>query len=75
MQHTISKPEPSELVKASPLLMAIWMHGHQPLIELERRAQGAQRLGAAFSSIPWHAQRAAKNPDYWNELYASQINW
>ena len=43
--------------------------------EVERRALGAERLKEAFSSIPWHAQKAAKNPEYWNNLYGSRVNW
>lgn len=74
MRDTILPQEPSELVKASPLLMGCLAHG-LPIQECERRAQGAQRLKEAFSSTPFYAQRAAKDPDYWNELYGSSINW
>ena len=42
--------------------------------ELGGRARGAERLREAFSSIPFYAARAAKNPDYWSSLYASQVN-
>ena len=63
------------MVKASPSLMAIWTSGHLPPEEVERRARGAIRLSEAFSSIPWHMQRAAKDPDYWNALYASRARW
>lgn len=42
--------------------------------ELERGARGAERSREAFSSIPFYAARAAKNPDYWSSLYASQVN-
>ena len=65
---------PSGLVKASPLLMGCLMLGMDGR-EMERRARGAQRLKEAFSSILWHTQRAAKDPDYWHGLYASRINW
>lgn len=54
-----SRPEPSELVKASPLLMECYSLGVIPIQELERRAQGAERLREAFSSIPFHARKAA----------------
>ena len=67
--------EPSDLVKASPLLTGLWASGHLAPQEIERRAQGAQRLKAAFSSMPWHAQKAARYPDYWNEFYASCATW
>lgn len=75
MRDTTSQPEPSELVKASPLLTALWQSGVLSKAELERRARGAERLKEAFSSTPFYAQRAAKNPDYWNDLYSSRVNW
>ena len=71
---TISRQKPSALVKASPYLMGCLKHGLSAQ-ECERRAQGSERLKEAFCSIPWHAQRAAKDPDYWNKLYASSVNW
>jgi hypothetical protein len=55
--------------------MSLWESGVWPPQEIERRALGAQRLRQAFSSIPWHAKRAAEDPDYWNQLYASRVNW
>ena len=55
--------------------MSLWEVGFLPPQEIERHALGAQRLRQAFSSIPWHAERAAKVPDYWNDLYASRANW
>ncbi len=75
MPDTTDKPEPSDLVKASPFLMGKWTFGFLAPEEIERRALGAQRLSKAFSSIPSHARRAKANPDYWNELYASRANW
>ena len=66
--------EPSDLVKASPLLTELLRQGMPPR-EVERRARGAIRLKEGFSSIPLHTQRAARNPDYWNEFYASRVNW
>ena len=66
-------PEPSALVKASPLLMACLQAG-MPLGEVERRALGAIRLSEEYSSTPWHTRRAAANPDYWNEFYTSCVN-
>jgi hypothetical protein len=32
-------------------------------------------LKEVYSSIPFHARRAANDPDYWNVLYASAVNW
>ena len=74
MLDTTSKAEPSELVKASPLLMSLWEGENAPREEVERRALGAQRLSTAFSSIAWHTRKSANQPDYWNVLYASQVN-
>ena len=71
---TISRQEPSALVKASPYLMQCLKYGLS-IQECERQARGAERLKEAFSSIPWHTQRAAKDPDYWNKLYDSSVNW
>lgn len=34
----------------------------------------AERLQQACSSIPWHANRAEKDPDYWLWLTAGQPN-
>ena len=42
--------------------------------ELEGRARGAERLREAFSSTPFYAAAAARDPDYWSSLYASQVN-
>lgn len=75
MQDMISQQEPSELVKANPLLMLQLQNGRINLAEAERRATGPERLKEAFSSIPWHAERAANNPNYWKELYSSCGNW
>ncbi|NDW45570.1 hypothetical protein [Ruegeria sp. PrR005] len=75
MSDTTSHLEPSELVKASPFLMSFLKARLYPLAELERRALGAQRLKEAYSCVPFYAQRAAKDPDYWNEFYASRPNW
>jgi hypothetical protein len=43
--------------------------------EVERRARGAERLREAFSSVPFYAQRAEKDPDYWHSLYVSRVTW
>ena len=75
MPEALTRAEPSELVRASRSLMSLWEVGFVPPQEIERRALGVQRLRWAFSSIPWHAERAAKGPDYWNDLYASRATW
>jgi len=65
--------EPSALLRANPYLMGCLTNGHLDLAECERRAQGEQRLKERFSSIPWHARRAEKDPEYWSRLYASSV--
>jgi len=75
MQYTPSNLEPSELVKANLLLMKQLQAGRLSLSEAERRASGPQRLKEAFSSIPYHAQKAVSDPNYWNVLYASRAAW
>jgi hypothetical protein len=40
--------------------------------ELERLRQGADRLKEQLSSHPLYAEKAARNPNFWNALYASQ---
>lgn len=75
MPDSTSRPEPSELVKASPFMMRLYENGVIPIQELERQARGAERLKEAYSSIPWYARQAAKDPDYWSKFYGSRINW
>lgn len=67
--------EPSETLRANAYLMRCWTGGHLPLAECERRAEGVVRLKEAYSSIPFYAQAAEKDPDYWNSFYASRVNW
>lgn len=74
MLNTISEQEASEMVKASPYLMDCLRHGVS-VQECERHGRGAIRLSAAYSSIPFYARQAAKDPDYWNKFYASRVNW
>jgi len=62
------------MVKASPYLMDCLRHGVS-VQECERHGRGAIRLSAAYSSIPFYARQAAKDPDYWNKFYASRVNW
>jgi hypothetical protein len=46
-----------------------------PLLELERRALGAERLREALCSTPFYAERAKKDPDYWHKHYMAGPNW
>lgn len=71
----LPRPEPSALVRASALLMAHWHNGVMPTNEIERRAEGAERLRRAFSAIPFYASGARSDPDYWNNLYSSRATW
>lgn len=64
----------SDIVKASPFLIGCLEYG-MPLAEVERRAQRAMVLKEAFSSSPFYAERAKKNPDYWHEFYTGRVNW
>ena len=65
--------EPSDLVKASPYLMALLSYGMDSR-EVERRARGAERLKETHSHIPWYARKAARDPDYWDQFYDSRVN-
>lgn len=71
----VPRPEPSALVKASPFLMKLWENGVLSPEELERRARDIETLKERFSATPFHAERATQDPDYWNKLYESRINW
>ena len=51
----------------SPFLMKCLEYG-LPLKEVEGQARGAERLKEAFSSTPFYAERAKKDPDYWHKL-------
>lgn len=75
MLDKISVQEPSETLKANSHLMKCWQGGHLSLAECERLAQVAIRAKGLYSSIPSHAQRAERDPDYWNTLYTSRVNW
>jgi len=55
--------------------MQTYEGGHLSLAECERRARGVERLKEVYSSIPFYAQRAAKDPEYWTKFYDSRVNW
>ncbi|WP_409761459.1 hypothetical protein [Aestuariivirga sp.] len=71
--RSVSRPVPSTTIQASPGLMKLWQDGVISAQELERRAAEVERLRQRFSEMPWHAQRAAGDPDYWSKLYDSQV--
>ncbi len=68
-----SRPEPSELVRASPSLMESWRGSVTSSEEIERRAHRAKALGEAMSAIELHSRRAERDPDYWVHLYHSRV--
>lgn len=72
---TSSTQRPSDTLKAHPSLMRTFEGGQLSLEECERRALGCERLRELYSSIPYYAQRAARDPDYWSRLYDSRVNW
>lgn len=72
---TTSRAEPSATLRANPFLMGMYARGLLPLHEIERQAEGTERLREELSSLPFHARKAAKDPDYWNTLYGSAINY
>ena len=75
MLDTTSKAKPSETLRAHPSLMRTFELGHLSLAECERRARGAERLKERFSCVPFYAQKAMNDPDYWSKFYDSRINW
>lgn len=56
-------------------MMKLFESGALDLAGCERRAEGVERLKEAFSSIPFYARGAEKDPEYWNLLYDSSVNW
>lgn len=66
--------EPSDLVKASPLLKELLRIGMNPR-EVERRARRVEALKERYAHDPWHLKKAEKDPDYWHLLYARMPNW
>jgi hypothetical protein len=43
--------------------------------EIERRKQGAQRLKERLSHMPFYKMKEQRSgPEYWDRLYASQVN-
>lgn len=40
-----------------------------------RRQRAARRLKEHLSQVPFYAERAKNNPDYWLDLAASAVNY
>ncbi len=70
-----SLQEPSEILKANSLWLRIYTSGRLPLELCERRARVSLRLKEVYCSIPYYAQRAERDPEYWNILCGSGVNW
>ncbi|AXP04437.1 hypothetical protein DZG01_16210 [Pseudomonas fluorescens] len=66
--------KPSATLQADSFWMAIWRNGALSIQEAERRALGSQRLKEAYSSIPFYARKAARDPQFWSKFYASRVN-
>lgn len=44
-------------------------------LEWQQKLQrAAQRLEELYSGVPFHAERAKKDPGYWNRLACSAVN-
>jgi hypothetical protein len=50
--------------------------GHWPLSpeEVERRRLGTLRLKERLSKVPFYAESAKGDPDYWEKFYLTRIN-
>ena len=72
----IATPElkPSAVLKADTYWSQFFEAGVISLAEAERRAQGSLRLKEAYSSDPWYAKKAAREPSFWSRFYATRIN-
>ena len=53
---------------------SIWNAPPLPPEEEARRERDAILLKEEYSSIPYHARRAEKDPDYWRAFLASGVN-
>jgi hypothetical protein len=62
-----------ELNKGEPLLSQTARVSFSPQ-ERERRRLGALRLQARLSLVPFYAEQAKDNPEYWEKFYASRVN-
>jgi hypothetical protein len=56
--------KPSATLQADSFWMAIWQREALSIQEAERRAQGSQRSKEAYSSIPFYARKAARDPQF-----------
>lgn len=74
MRDTTSQIKPSAILKADRYWAQFFEAGVISLAEAERRAQGSLRLKEAYSSDPWYAKKAARDPSFWSRFYATRVN-
>ena len=74
MPASTSRPEPSVTAKDTSTRTSIFDAPPLPPEEVARRARDAQRLKEAYSSIPWHARKADRDPAYWRTFLMSAFN-
>lgn len=74
MPTTSPSERPSAILKADSYWHQFWEAGVISLQEAERRAQGSLRLKDAYSSDPWYAKKAARDPSFWSKFYATRVN-
>ena len=75
MSTTTAGAGPSATLQADSYWKGFWEAGVITLQEAERRALGSLRLKELYSSDPWYAEKAARNPSFWSKFYASRINF
>jgi hypothetical protein len=66
--------KPSRILRADRYWSQFWEAGVISLHEAERRALGSLRLKKAYSSDPWYAKKAARDPSFWSRFYATRVN-
>ncbi len=66
--------EPS-LIETDMLSLARIFLPESPAETQAQWASTAERLRQEFSSMPWHAQRAAADPLYWLKFCSGRPNW
>lgn len=74
MSITISSPEPSSILNEDGYWLMFFEAGVISLDEAERRARGSLRLKESYSSDPWYARKAERDPTFWSRFYATRVN-
>lgn len=52
-------------------VLGSWSHN---LARSGTASAGSLRLRDAYSSDPWYAKKAARNPSFWSKFYATRVN-